>query len=157
MAAVADDVDHHVALELAAESRGELGDVHHRLDIVAVDMENGRVDHLGDVGAVAGRARIGRQGGEADLVVDHQVDGAAGGVALELGELEGLHDQALPGHRGIAVDQDRHHRAAAGDIVVLPLLAAGAAEHHGVDRLEMAGIGRQGDVHLAALGGDGRS
>jgi len=39
------------------------------------------------------------------LVVDHDVDSAAGGVALELGEVESFSDQTLPGEGGVAVDQ----------------------------------------------------
>jgi hypothetical protein len=40
-------------------------------------MEDGRLDHLRDVGAVPGRAGVLGDRGEADLVVDDQVDRAA--------------------------------------------------------------------------------
>ena len=38
-------------LELLAELGRDLGDVDHRFRIVAVDVEDRRLDHLGDVGA----------------------------------------------------------------------------------------------------------
>ena len=47
------------------------------------------------------------QRGEADLVVDDEVDRAAGGVAVELREVQRLGDHALSGERRVAVDQDR--------------------------------------------------
>jgi hypothetical protein len=47
-----------------------------------------------------------RVGGEADLVVDDEADRAAGAVARQAGEVEGLLDDALTGERGVAVDGD---------------------------------------------------
>ena len=52
----------------------------------------------------------GRRRREADLVVDDHVDRAAGAIAAELAQLEGLGDDALTGERGVAVHQDRQHR-----------------------------------------------
>ena len=61
-----------------------------RLGVVAVDVEDRRLDHLGDVGAIVAGARLGGAGGEADLVVDHDVQRAPGAVAFKLRQVEGL-------------------------------------------------------------------
>jgi len=101
--AVAHHVDDHVALELLAEFERESGDIADGLGIVAVHVEDGRLDHLGDVGAIAAGAGFSGVGGEADLVVDDEVDGAAGAVARKLGKVEHLRDDTLAGKRGIAM------------------------------------------------------
>ena len=120
------------------------------LGVVAVHVQDGRLHDLGDLRAVGAGARVGRQGGEADLVVDHEMDGAADAVAAEIAEIEALGHQPLTGERRVAVHQDRHHLAALG-VAALVLLGACLAQHHGIDRLEVRGIGRQRDVDGGAV------
>ena len=112
------------------------------LGVLAVDVEDRHLDHLGDVGAIPGRSALAGRGGEADLVVHHDVDRAAGLVPGELREVERLGDQPLAGERGVAVDQDRQAQPA---VLVLepPLLGPHPPLDHRVDRLEVAGVGRQ--------------
>ena len=52
VAAVAEHVDDHVAVEAQAEFHRQLGDVNDGFRIVAVDVEDRRLDHLGDVGGI---------------------------------------------------------------------------------------------------------
>ena len=68
-------------------------------------MEDRRFDHFGDVRGVGRGARVGRHRGEADLVVDDDVDRAAGAVTGELGEIEHFRDGALASESGIAVNE----------------------------------------------------
>jgi len=73
--------------------------------------------------------------------VQYGVERAAGAVARQVDQVEALGDQALAGERGVAVDED------AGDLLVLEvavadLLGADAAEHDGIDRLEVARVER---------------
>ena len=132
-----------------AELGGNLGDVHHGFGVVAVHVEDRRLHHLGHVRAVGRGARVARIGGEADLVVDDEVDRAAGAVALELRQVQALGHQALAGEGGIAVDQERQHRRALARLAaVLVLLGAHLAEHDGIDDLEMRGVGGQRKVDL---------
>jgi len=122
VAAVADHVDDHVLAELAAEVEREAGGEYHRLGVVAVHVEDRRLHHLGHVGAVEGGAGVERVGGgEADLVVDDDVDRAARGVAPGLGQVERLHHHALTGEGRVAVDQERQDLLALA--VAAPLLA----------------------------------
>jgi hypothetical protein len=83
-AAVADEVDDDVLLERLAELEGHPRHADARLGVVAVDVEDRRLDHPRHVGAVDRRARRRGRGREADLVVDDDVDGAAGAVAAQL-------------------------------------------------------------------------
>ncbi len=116
VAAVAHHVDHDVLVELLAVGERQPGHPHAGLGIVAVHVEDRRLHHLGHVGGVLRRAgRVGWRG-EAELVVDDQVDGAADAVALDHREVERLGHHALAGERGVAVDQDRQHRVAPGRI-----------------------------------------
>ena len=108
-APVADEVDHHVLLELLAVLEREARDVGDRLRVVAVHVQRRRVDHLGDVGRVGGAARVLGQRREADLVVDDHVDRAAGAVAVEPREVHRLGHDALAGEGGVAVEQQRQH------------------------------------------------
>ena len=134
-------VDEHVAVEFLAEFEGELGDHADRFGVIAVHVENGGLDHLGDVGAVARGASVNRIGGKADLVVDHEVEGAAGAVAGELGEVEGLGDDALTGDGGVTVDQEGEDFGAVLGVAADTLAGAGAALDDGVDDLKVGRIG----------------
>ena len=149
-AAVADEVDDHVLVELHAVRERQARGEHHRLRVVAVHVQDRRLDHLGDVAAVHRRARVARvAGGEADLVVDDEVHRAAGVEAARLRQLQRLHDDALAGEGRVAMDQHRH------DLVALRVAAALLARahralDHRVHDLEVRGIEGQRDVHVAA-------
>ena len=138
VAAIAEHVDDDRLLEFLPELGRDLGGEHHRFRIVAVDVENRRLDHLGDVGRIRRRARIARIGGEADLIVDDEMHRAAGAVAAQAGQAETFRDHALPGERRIAVNQQRHHHGAifrrGAELI---LLGAHLAEHHRIDDFEM--------------------
>ena len=124
----------------------------YRLGVVAVDMKDRRLHHFGDIGAVQGRARIQQvAGGEADLIVDDDVNGAAGGVAASLGQVEGLHHHALAGERGVAM-QDNGQDLLARLVIASVLTGPDGAFNHGVDDLQMGGVERQGQVHHPAGG-----
>ena len=146
-AAVAPHVDDDVAVELLAIFDRQLAGEGHRLRIVAVDVEDRRLDDLGDVGRVRRRARELRRGGEADLVVDDEMDRAAGRVAGDAREAEAFGDDALAGEGGVAVEQHRQDEVAL-DVVASDLLRLALAEHDRIDRLEVAGIGDQREMDL---------
>ena len=84
-------------------------DAHAGLGVVAVHVEDRRLDHPGDVGGVDARTRRRRRGREADLVVDDDVDRAAGAVAAQLLQVQRLGDDALAGERRVAVHEHRQH------------------------------------------------
>ena len=109
VAPVADEVDHHVLVEGLAKPEGQAGGPGAGLGIVAVHVEDGRLDHLGHVGRVhRGPRRLGG-GGEPELVVDDHVHRAADAVARESREVERLGHHALAGEGRVAVDEDGQH------------------------------------------------
>ena len=87
---------------------------------------------------------------ETDLVVDDDVHGAAGAVAAQLRQPEGLGHQSLAGESRVAVHQDAHHPLV---LVVADhgLLGAHLAQDHRVDRLEMRRVGGHRKMDLAAM------
>ena len=144
VAPVADHVDHHVLVEPLAEPEGQAGHPHDGLGVVAVDVEDRRLDHLGDVGGVDRRPGLGRGGGEPQLVVDDHVDGAADAVAPQGRQVERLGHHALAGEGGVAVDEDGQHREGLG-VVDEVLAGPDHALDHGVDGLEVRRVRRQLD------------
>src|SRR5436190_7525550 len=145
--AVADEVDEDVLLEALAKADGQAGRLHRGLGVVAVHVEDGRLDDLGDVARVGGEAvRLGRRR-EADLVVDDDVHRAAGAVAVELGEPESLGHHTLAGEGRVAVHENGHDARVLGVVQVL-LLGAHHALDDRIDCLEMARVGGEREVDL---------
>ncbi len=92
-------------MDRLSECEGEFGDPCNGFWIVSVDGEDRCLNHACHVGRVdAGAAVLGRRS-EADLVVDHDVDRAAGAVALKLRQVQSLGHNTLPGEGSIAVHQ----------------------------------------------------
>ena len=108
-APVAEHVDDDRLVELLPVLDRDLGAEHHRFRIVAVDVEDRRLDQLGDVRRIGRGARIARIGGEADLVVDDEMERAAGAMAAQAREAEAFRDHALAGEGRVAVDEERQH------------------------------------------------
>ena len=146
-AAIAPHVDHDIAVEGLAVFDRELAREGHGLGIVAVDVQDRRHHPLGDVAGVGRRPRKLGRGGEADLVVDDEVDAAAGVIAGDAREREALPHHALTRKGGIAVDQDGKHLILLLQIIADRLLRAGLAEHHRVHRFEVRGVGHKAHVH----------
>ena len=141
-------------LNVLAELVGELGHPDAGLGVVAVDVEDRRLDHPGDVGGVGRGARGARRGREADLVVDDDVDRAAGAVAAQLGQVERLGDDALAGERRVAVHEQRQDGEVLAGEVEPVLLGADDALEDRVDGLEVGRVGGEVDLGLAAVLGD---
>src|SRR5271166_3018367 len=142
--AVAQHVDDDVLVEPLTEVDGQLGHPYARLRVVAVDVEDRGSDHLGDVRAVlAGPGEL-RRRGEADLVVDDDVDGAADAVAGQVRHVQRLGDHTLAGEGGVAVQHQRHHREALFTVLVQQiLLGPNQALRHRVHGLQVRRVGRQ--------------
>jgi len=143
-------VDEDVPFPAYAKIQREPRDQADRLGIVAVHVKDGSLDHLGDVRAVSGRARILGVGCESDLVVDDKVNGPARRVALQLREVERLGDDSLAGDGGVAVDQDRHHAAPFLHVSTDALAGAGLPLHDRVDDFQVRRIGCEADLDLLA-------
>ena len=134
-ATVADDVDDHIALEGLAVGKSEFSDTEHGFGVIAVDVENRRLDGLRHIGGVDRGSRIVREGREADLVVHNDVNRSTGPVRTKLRHLQCFEHHTLTGHSSIAVDQDGKNSEAANGAAVL--LGANDALQHAVHSLEV--------------------
>ena len=117
-------------------------------------MNDRQVEAFRDIRGIAGRSSFLGVGGETELVVGDDVQGAARRVALQLCEIEDFRDDALRRKGRVAVDQDRH-RARAVEMRLRAfaprLLGAGPSFDDRIDRLEVTRIGQQRDRHLLAI------
>ena len=153
-APVTDEVDHDVLREPAPIRHREPHGGDRSLRVVGVDVHDRHVESLCEVGRVPGRASLTRIGREPDLIVRDQVQGAAGRVALEILEVEGLCDDALAREGCVAVQEHRQRDRRIVRAVLrraVGLLGAGAALDDGVDRLEMARVRHEAHADLAVL------
>ena len=152
---VADQVHHDVAAVFAAVVVRERHRRQTGLDVVGVDVDDGNVESLGEVGCVARRPPLQRIGGEADLVVGDEMHCAAGRVAGKRLQVEHLLHDSLPRKGCVAVDQHRKRRHGVEvqrRRATLGLRRAAPPLHHRVDRLEVAGVWQQPDQdHLAGF------
>ena len=149
-AAIAEHVDDHRLLELLPEFDRNLRRIDNRFGIIAIAMEDRRLDHLRHVRWIGRGTRPKRAGGKSDLVIDDEVDRSAGAVSAQPRQPETLGHDTLSGKSRIAVNEQRQNTDA---FLVFPLflLGAGLAEHHRIDDLEMRGIGGQGKMDIVAV------
>src|SRR6516225_5577322 len=151
-APVAEHIDDDGTLEFLAKLGCDLGCEDHRLRIVAVHVEDRRLDHLGHVGGIGRGSRIAGIGSESDLIVDDEMHGAAGAVPAQSRQTEALGDHALPGEGRVARNEQRHHHGAVfAGRAELVLLRAHLAEHDRIDDFEMRRIGGERKMHAVAV------
>ena len=80
--AVAQKIDEDVAVKSLAVFHGNFNGSNYRLDVVTVDMENRTKCCFGNVCTIGRGAPVEVVGGKANLVVDDNMDGSAGSVAV---------------------------------------------------------------------------
>ena len=153
VAAVADEVDYHVAAECRAVFGRNFSDAHDGIGIFAVYVENGDGLALGDVGSEARGMFLARRRGEADEIVHDDVDRATHGVGRQVREIQRFRPDALPGESGVAMHHDGNdfvERSARSVDVgatqpVTRLLGARPAGRNRIDSFQMARIRHQVD------------
>ena len=147
-ATVGHQVDEDILAVLVAVVHGQLSNPDHGFGVITVDVEDRGVEALGQVGCVVGgTARI-RGGGEANLVVDDDVDGAAHLVGIQLGQVQGFLNDAQAGEGGVAMQHDWQHGALFA-LVQQVLTGAGDALHHGIHGFQVGRVGGEVDLDIA--------
>ncbi len=152
--AVAHQIDKDIALEGVTEIQRQTGHKCDRFRVIRVNVENRRLYHFTDVGAVRRGTGIQRvRGGKAHLVVDNDANGAAHFVSPRFGHVQGFLHHALPGDRRVAVNGDRQHFVAARLVQTIETRTHGAHHHRAYD-FQVRRVERQRQVHQAAFGFD---
>ena len=113
MAAIADEVDDDIGVEAMAEFGDDGCDTDDSVGVLSVDVEDGDGKALGYVRGEAGGVGLLGQGGEAEEVVDNDVDGAADLKTRQCSEDQAFGEDALAGERGVAVHADGEYLVAA--------------------------------------------
>ena len=157
VAAVADEVDQEVEAEAHAIFPRQPGRLEARDRIVGVDVHDRNLEAAREAAGVAGAVGLARRGGEPELVVGDDVNGAAGVVPGQARQVQRFGDDALTGERRVAVNENRQRDAAVEARRARPIDGGpGGARHaddHRIDRLEVARVRRHRHVHLAARRG----
>ena len=152
--AVAHQIDEDIAFKGITEVQRQTGNESHRFRVIRVNVENRRLNHLADVGAVWGGTRIQRVGGgKAHLVVDDDTHRTAHFVTTRLGHVQGFLNHALARHCGVAVNGDWQHFIAARLIQTIQTGAHGT-DHHRADDFQVRRVKRQRQVNQTAFGFD---
>jgi hypothetical protein len=162
VAAIAEEVDDDIGVEAMAEFRSDSRDADDCVGVLGIDVEDGNWEALGDVGGEARGVGLLGNRGEAEQVIDDDVDGAADLEAGERSEDQAFGQDSLAGEGGVSVHDDGEDLVAAGLVGAIRiarrladagLFGARAAEGDGIDRLEMAGVGDEVQGDGAAVGG----
>jgi len=141
---VTDQVDDNVTVEFLSELSGEFEgslDILHR---VSVDVENWRVNSLGNVGSIDTGSCLAGVSCETNLVVDNNVDGSTNLIVVERLHLQLLKDDTLTSHSSVTVHDDGNHFVSARFVAAeRVLLSADAAHNHGVNSFQVGGVGQE--------------
>ena len=109
MLAIANHVDHHIAMKGFTIVVSELSNAEARFGVVAVHMKNRCLNRLRHVCAVRGAtSRVG-VGSKTNLIVDNEVDGATCFVSGKLGKLQGFRNDTLTREGRITVHEERQY------------------------------------------------
>src|SRR5438067_8867357 len=135
--AIAVHVDDEIPSELLSEIERHLGNKLERNRVFTVHVQNGNLDHLGNVARIHGRARVFRQSSEPNLIVDHDMNGAAGGIAFELRHVERFRHDPLPRESGVAMKQEWQNFAPMFGVAANALPGTGGRLYHRLSRFEM--------------------
>src|SRR5437588_8154651 len=132
-------VDDHVAFKAMAKIQCQPHDLTHSFGVLAIDVKNRYLKHLGHVRRVRCRTGFGRAGRKADLVVDNNVQRTADGVGRKLAQVQSFLNDALRNKRRITVNEQSHASITlnVGDTI---LLGTNATEHDWIYKLQMARI-----------------
>ena len=129
-------------LELLAVVGRDLADPHDRFRVVAVHVEDRRLDDLRHLRRIGRGARLARARGEADLVVDDDVDGAAGAGSRRAARARSVSEHVpWPASAASPWMQQPHDPLCGPCRVRIACLARTLAEHDRVDGLEVRRVG----------------
>ena len=137
-------------IELLAVLGRDRENLTHIIHRVSIDVEDRGLDRLGKICTVDTGARFAGVGGETDLVVHNDVDGATYLVAGKVNHLHGLINDTLASKGSITVNNEGNYSLS---IMVTKevLLSTSTSKNDGIDGLKMRGIGKDGLSQLLSI------
>ena len=151
VAAVADQVHHHVAVEFVTVLHRPARDAHGGVRILGIHVEDRDGQTLGHVGSEARRRRVLGIGGKSNQVVHHHVHRASHGVAVQVGQIERFRRRPLARKSRVAMQQQGQD-AGGTSPAKARLLGARATHRYGVHRFQVGGIRDHVNLHDRAVG-----
>ena len=149
---ITDEINDNILVEMIAVIHGQLRHEDDRLGVIAVNVKNGRLHHFCNVRAVLRGARVlALTGGESNLIIQHDVQCAAGTIGPGLGHLKRFHDDALARKGRVAMNDDWHHRLTKRIFTAILSRAYGAF-YHRRHNFQMRGVEGQRQVHFTTRG-----
>ena len=136
---VADDINNHVLFKGHPVVDCKAGYMDHCFRVLTMHVKNWDHQHFGNIRGITGGAGVFGQGGVTDLIVDNNMYGAAGAIAIQLGHVQGFHHHSLTGKCGIAVNQQWKNQA---PLIVVHYVLTGPnkALYHRADGFQMARV-----------------
>src|SRR5664279_5062134 len=131
-----DQIDHYIRTKRVAILQRHSSGTNHRVGVFTVHVEDRDWQALGQVGREAAGIGLARVGSESDEVVDDDVYRTSDGVATQVGEVQRLSRDSLPGKSRVTVHekwQDFRFAVAANAC----LLGAGSSQRYRIDRFKM--------------------
>ncbi len=104
--AEANQIHNGIGSELVTEFQRHAASAYHRVRIFAIHMEDRNRKPLGEIRREAAGIGIAWIRGEAEQIVDDDVDGSADGIAAQVGEVQGLRGNPLSREGGVAMHQE---------------------------------------------------
>src|SRR5256885_9331685 len=142
-------VDDDVAFEAETKIQRKPHHLRHRLGIFAVHVKNWDLKHLGNISRVSRGTGLVWSGRESYLVIDDNMQRASDRITGELAQVECFLNNSLRNERRVSVNEQRHAGVAL-DIVHAILLATNTSQHHRIDKLQVARIEAEREVHFFA-------
>ena len=130
MAAIRNQINENIPFKDRAIFHRHTCSKSNSLRIIAVHVNNRRLNHFGDVGTKFGRTGVRRVGGgKTDLVIDHNTNRAADFITPCIGHIQGFLHDTLTGNRGVTMHSDRQHFVMFG-VLFTGLSCADRANHN---------------------------
>ena len=139
VAAIADEVDHHVVRKRGAIFQRDSAHANHCVRIFRIHVENWNRQPLRNIGSETRGLQFRGPRCESDQIVDDDVNGAADGVTRNIRHVQNFGEHALPRERAVAVHGDRQNFFFAA-IADPRLLCASTSRCHRVHRFQVAWI-----------------
>mmetsp|Transcript_42886 Transcript_42886/g.96271 ORF Transcript_42886/g.96271 Transcript_42886/m.96271 type:complete len:327 (-) Transcript_42886:113-1093(-) len=150
-APVANNIHNDIGLPGLAPLGSQLESARHSHRVVAIYVQDGEVEALAEIRGVERGSVIHGIRCETHLVVDDHMNCAPNVEFLNMSQLHGFIDDALPGERRIAVEEDgKNSFPGLGSVAKVELLGPCTAQCDGVDCLQVRRVRFQCGCHRGA-------